>query len=326
MISDKIASNYYFHALSISFTLKKILSKHKLKGVIQSVYRNVVNFTFGNHMITAADFKQRNLPYGFLCDFSNNDLEEILKNGDIAEINSDSLIVKRRAFEISLISAVFWSPKLYLPLKRIEIPQIRLNMEYVKGQILKDYSNEGLILLIRYIPQLMETDSLGDVPFSLMERHAYDSLCMIIKGIRDRDNNLIIFAFERLVGLGFGLTPSGDDILMGLFAALIITSDQTIRSWIISVYKKAFSHIKELTNDVSLNYLNAIRHGYYPERFSNLISRIIKGNRINDIQPSLNEMCQWGGTSGCEIIIGLLIGLSLSIEFLKIEKNSFVEN
>jgi hypothetical protein len=115
----------------------------------------------------------------------------------------------------------------------------------------------------------------------------------------------------QLVGLGIGLTPSGDDILAGLLATLIITSKVEYRNWLMGLMEKLLPRIEGLTNEISINYLKAVSEGYFPERVSNLIAAMITAKSFADVQPALQEMLEWGHTSGYEITLGMVIGLLL---------------
>jgi hypothetical protein len=308
--------DFRFQAISISSRLLEIISRNKFSGSVTGVYTSAANFSFGKYLITAADITHGNLPYGFLCDFSKIDLKKTIHIGDSAEIDSDSLRISKRSFEILFQSASLWSHEFRMPIEKKDIPNILSNIGYIEQQLTQRKNLDGLAPLIRYIPQILGNISSENMHFALFGQIAYDSLCLIINSIRSQDKNALTRSIKKLVGLGVGLTPSGDDVLMGLFATLLITMKGTSRNWLVNAYRNMLVQIHELTNEVSLSYLNAIRDGYYPERFSNLVSAIIRSGKPKDIYSPLEEMLQWGSTSGSEIILGILLGFSLSIENL----------
>ena len=315
--------SYQYKAVSISSVIKNILSARGYQGSIAGVYKKAVNIKFGNYLITAADLNQRNLPYGILCDFSDIDLQNVLYDGDAAEINSERLFVRNRFFEISINSASIWSPEFYIPIQRKDVPSIKRNIEFIKKQIIQVNILDGLIPLFGFLPNLINSVSSEKISDSLLNQKAYESLRKFIKAINYFDGGLLVDEFKQLTGLGIGLTPSGDDILMGLLATLIITSKAPYRNWVMNIFDKILPQIKGLTNDVSINYHKAISQGYYPERFSNLISAIITAKSFTNVQPSMQEMLKWGQTSGYEIILGIIIGFFLSIENLKESNKPF---
>ena len=161
------------------------------------------------------------------------------------------------------------------------------------------------------MPKLIQKVALLHFPKKLLRR-----LLSIISAIRDTDARMLHEGSIQLVGLGIGLTPSGDDILAGLFAALIITSKAAYGNWLLETLEKLLPQIEGLTNDISINYFKGVSQGYFPERVSNLISAMITSKSFAAVQPALQDMLNWGHTSGYEITLGMVIGLLLSVENL----------
>ena len=87
--------------------------------------------------------------------------------------------------------------------------------------------------LCRYLPNLMNSDSCDIDESSNLVEKACKALRLIIKAMRNLDEDLLTREFKLLTGLGIGLTPSGDDILMGLMATTIITSQAAQKKWIL---------------------------------------------------------------------------------------------
>ena len=308
---------YRINAVSISSALVKILSGKSYRGTVAGVYARAVNFSFGNILVTVCDVSQKNLPYGILCDLSEIDLQGVLRSEDAAEIDSKRLYVKDSLFEISFGSAAIWDPEFFMPIQAKDVPIIQNNISQLVQHIVHLNNPDGLVPLFRFIPDLMDSKDYPGDNTSALTQIAYDALRLIITAIRNNDEQLLNAGSLQLIGLGIGLTPSGDDILAGLFAALMITSDTASRKWQIQFLGKLLPRIKGLTNEVSTNYLNAVSQGYFPERVSNLISAMITAKSFTDVQPALQDMLQWGHTSGYEITLGMVIGFLLSIENLE---------
>ena len=303
-------------AVSISSALKKILSGQSYRGTTAGVYARAGNFSFENILVTVSDVSQKNLPYGILCDLSKIDLQGVLRSDDAAEINSEKLTVRDRLFEISLRSASTWDPEFYMPIQAGDVPIIQKNIEQVVQQIVYLNNPDGLVPLYRFLSNLMNSEVYPGENSSALTQRAYDAIRSIITAIRNTDERLLSEGSVQLTGLGIGLTPSGDDILAGLFAALIITSKVEYRNWLMEFLGKLLPRIEGLTNDISVNYLKAVRQGYFPERVSNLISAMITTKSFDEVQPALQDMLQWGHTSGYEVTLGMVIGFLLSLENL----------
>jgi hypothetical protein len=306
--------NYQFNAFSISSVLKTILADRSYQGKVTGVYKRAVNISLGDFLITAIDLNQKNLPYGILCDFSKIDLQKVLSSGDAVEVDSERLLIRDRMFEISYRTASVWKPEFYLQIQAGDVPTIQKNIDQLLQLVIQENNMDGLVPLFSYIPNILNSkQSLIDGSSTLVKK-AYEALRSMINAIRIFDEGLIHKEFKQLTGLGIGLTPSGDDILAGLFATLIIISKAAHKKWFLKTLGNILPKIEGLTNDVSLNYHRAISQGYFPERFSSLIAAIVKAKSFSDLEPALQDMLQWGQTSGNEIILGMVIGFSLAVE------------
>ncbi|GHI00582.1 DUF2877 domain-containing protein [Neobacillus kokaensis] len=113
-----------------------------------------------------------------------------------------------------------------------------------------------------------------------------------------------------LVGLGPGLTPSGDDFLVGLFTAINMI-DSPFYDWrpfCEAVTKKA----RHLTNDISYTTLEKAAMGKVRESIINLVNSLIADNE-EDLILSLNKVFNIGSSSGTDIALGLVCGLEANI-------------
>jgi hypothetical protein len=302
-------------AVSISTRIRGIFPNGKYSGRVAGVYTSAANFSFGKYLITLADKTQGNLSYGMLCDLSGIDLKTIINSGDPAQIDADSLRAGNGSFEILFQVASVWSPEFRMLIEKKDIPFILANAGTIEQKLTQNKKMAGLAPLICTIPQILANIPADEMRFSILEHTAYNSLRMMINAIRSQDENALESAIKSLIGLGIGLTPSGDDILTGLFGTLAITM-KADKNWILNIYKKAISQMAGQTTDVSLNYLTATGDGYYPERFSNLVATIIRSKDAKELDTPLKEMLRWGSTSGSEIVLGMLLGFYLAVESL----------
>ncbi|MFF2450060.1 DUF2877 domain-containing protein [Neobacillus sp. NPDC058068] len=113
-----------------------------------------------------------------------------------------------------------------------------------------------------------------------------------------------------LIGLGPGLTPSGDDFLTGIFTVINMKNSPFYpqRSFCEDVLKNA----KTLTNDISYMALKKASIGKVRESIICLIASIIAGNE-EDLILSLNKVLSIGSSSGTDISIGLVCGMEANI-------------
>jgi len=108
-------------------------------------------------------------------------------------------------------------------------------------------------------------------------------------------------AVHDLVGLGVGLTPSGDDFLCGFLAGL------RCRGQVLGVDLEAGLGA---TGDISASLLRWAGLGYWPEPLIDLAVAMV-GEQASEAVLALEVLCTLGHTSGADMATGLFSGLQL---------------
>ena len=105
----------------------------------------------------------------------------------------------------------------------------------------------------------------------------------------------------RLIGRGSGLTPSGDDFLMGyLFALNVVGQDS--RTFELILFQLLDSHS---TTEVSLAYYEALRLHHTSPIWHRLI-QAIKNRSIDEVKRTVQAILKIGHTSGHDLLVGFL--------------------
>lgn len=116
-----------------------------------------------------------------------------------------------------------------------------------------------------------------------------------------------ITAALKMVGLGPGVTPSGDDILIGFLAGLwSLAGKNQPRLSFIQSFGSALLSIATQTNEISRTYLYHATQGQFSSSLSNLAAAIRWGN---DVEQAVQFAMRVGHSSGMDSVTGLLIGL-----------------
>ncbi len=101
---------------------------------------------------------------------------------------------------------------------------------------------------------------------------------------------------RRLVGLGGGQTPAGDDFLVGWLAALSARGQPLPR----------LNGLKNGTSTISASFLDAAEQGLFPAALVGLAESLVSGKGTPDAIVCLAAI---GHTSGLDAATGFLIGL-----------------
>lgn len=113
-----------------------------------------------------------------------------------------------------------------------------------------------------------------------------------------------------MVGLGPGLTPSGDDFLVGLFAVLNIAGSPCC-GWL-DGGTAVLLQVANSTHAISLAALTAAAEGRVRESIAALIESLMHGTPDTLVAP-LSRVLAIGSTSGADIVEGILAGLELNL-------------
>ncbi len=115
-----------------------------------------------------------------------------------------------------------------------------------------------------------------------------------------------------MIGLGPGLTPAGDDYLVGFMAGLWSSAGmQMERQNIIASLGRGITRQAQKTNDISRTYLVHAARGQVSSRLADLAEAIQRGEGSNRLSGIAQAAIQVGHTSGIESAAGLLAGLSV---------------
>jgi hypothetical protein len=125
----------------------------------------------------------------------------------------------------------------------------------------------------------------------------------IAEAWRDRYIQPCIKAIHETIGLGSGLTPSGDDFLTGLLASShFLDGDDPFR---IKLFRSLVPFIYHTTRPSSY-MLKAALDGHYPEPLATLLSSL-GGRGAGDLGESVDAVLGIGATSGEDMLAGVLL-------------------
>ena len=120
----------------------------------------------------------------------------------------------------------------------------------------------------------------------------------------------------KLIGLGPGLTPAGDDFVGGLLFAV----QQLGRAYPDRVRRNlarrnAFlERAHRATSQISFAILCDLAHGHGPEPMHALLLALLHGEEPAPALSATEAITRIGHTSGWDMLAGLLIGISLLVD------------
>jgi hypothetical protein len=125
------------------------------------------------------------------------------------------------------------------------------------------------------------------------------------------DPHASIDAAQKMIGLGPGVTPSGDDVLIGFLAGLYSTTGNGQgRLAFIQAFGESLSSLSIETNEISRTYLYHAIHGRFSSSMIALLDAI-KDGKEEQLVSAANNAMRVGHSSGKDSVTGLLMGLAV---------------
>jgi Protein of unknown function (DUF2877) len=151
----------------------------------------------------------------------------------------------------------------------------------------------------------------GDAPVAPLSRTVDRRGLRLARATRHFRVHEATQAVEGLIGCGPGLTPSGDDLIVGFLAGLWSTAgndpgQRTFRRALCV----AIAAAAEATGDISRVYLTQATRGRFAEPLATLATRIGDGATAGEIERLTAAALRVGHTSGRDGVLGLLLGLA----------------
>lgn len=229
------------------------------------------------------------------CRLALEHCQDLFQPGERVSFNTNGIDIGNDK-RIDLSHATRWQPDaLYLsPQRRQEI----------------DWQSLAQITLA----SVMHSSSLfyfqGDNAFyQEMSRLLQLHRAKLILALREENNCAIENEITALLGLGIGLTPTGDDYLSGLSAVLFINGHPAnkYRSLFISVLARA----RNQTTLLSAITLREAIEQRFRESIHNFIYHALNGEQ-QIIQQFINEIKKIGSSSGCDMLCGMADAFALT--------------
>jgi hypothetical protein len=119
---------------------------------------------------------------------------------------------------------------------------------------------------------------------------------------------------SSLLGLGRGLTPSGDDLILGLLLALnrrpVETPRRGVSAGIEMLNRLVIEQACKKTTALSANLIECAANGEADERLIAAVDGILTGQP--DPSECVRHLSDWGASSGVDALVGMATALTLA--------------
>jgi hypothetical protein len=310
-----MAERRIINAISVGSCALKTL-KDGAVGEVHSTFERIFNVLISGELVGIARRDVPNGPFNIITDIeSNQSMQSLVDKGERIRVDED-LLKFGKELKISLNGAAIWRPRHGVK-KPIDIELVKSNLSLLKE--LAGWRNAGFGQLVLQVEDVTSGVSFNDRQLNQVSRSGLPHIKSLVSGIKFEDLEKVRLSAKNLVGLGPGLSPSGDDLLAGLMVGL----RWTVNSFNGNVdhvdeINRTIAHVAEDTTMLGKQLLIRAAAGEVNESVENLLEAILVGHG-KDVKTAAEKVLAIGETSGVDSIVGILLGSLLGIESL----NSF---
>ncbi len=291
--------------LSHSTAIESLLDIPATRGTIQSVFPRAANLLLGGQLLTLHARETPCAPNGIVLAVQANQkplagfqarMPFFVERG---VISFPALNVR-----LSLQQSHPWSPR--PPLAPASCPTERLqdNLTRLEAILAAKAPPDGLAALASQVRETSEMRSNR----SLL-RIGSEAAQGLLEGAIQQHLPLLRQSAATLIGLGPGLTPSGDDVLIGFIAATLLLSEALGQST--ALYQRfsaeVFAIASSRTNKLSLTWMEYAGRGEVAEHLGRLFQALVLDTTFVLENVAL-EVLSSGATSGGDLLAGIILG------------------
>jgi hypothetical protein len=214
--------------------------------------------------------------------------------GEGVRLSSTRLIFP--AIEVDLSTTNVWQAPAASAASPSPDEQLRA-LRHVAREVLARNSGAGLGVLLAHLLDLPEKQALSAIEAAQLAR-----LIQLRDSLHNAPFDQATELIEGLLGLGRGLTPSGDDVTIGLL--LMLNRWQRERDWR-TLNQRAIDLAYRRTTTLSANLIECAAEGEADERLINVVDGLVAGTP--PIEECVGCVLGWGNSSGSDVLVGLAL-------------------
>ena len=307
----------YLNAQSIGLSAYDRIQIQGKIGLIHSIFQRVINITvLEDRLISLVGQEVGQGPLNILVNIPNhfNLLTIGIKRGDIVSRVGDSIVIGENVIVILTQRTELWAPTRSFKTSLQPLKTIMANIEVMRDIALVSdhFSSLGELIPFTHINGLKDskTEKLG-----LVSNLALPHISSMLKAIKSGHSQDLIRVIKHLVGLGPGLTPAADDMLLGLMISMLYISENFNETSIDvkKINKDIISIISGRTTIISEEFLREASVGKVNEAVASLMENLLT-SRQRELENYVRNVLNLGGTSGTDTVFGIILGSHLMFD------------
>jgi hypothetical protein len=275
-------------------------------SVIGSTLHGIFLLTPGKHVIFIS-YQAYRSPLTITLNNPTEKLRQV-QPGMEARLSPDRIDIYAAGIEVTLAGTPTWTPPL-----PIEEPGSREEcLQRLKQTIQLVVKANVEIGFGSFLLPLLDTEWAGVLPDE--PPNLLTEIRRLEQALREGSpQKMLAILIQRLLGLGRGLTPSGDDFIMGLLLVVnrwphLFGPLPGLAELNRQVVEKAYS----ITTSISANLIESATLGYGDERLISALDGIVTGSL--SAEECAGNLLALGASSGVDALVGITAGVLYMIK------------
>lgn len=294
--------------LSHSTAIEPMLDLPTTRGSIHSVFPRAANLLLGGRLLTLHARETPCTPNGLVLALrANQKLLGGLQPGMVFLVERGIIAIPAANLRLDLQQSQPWNPHPQLAPAVCPPEHLQAHLAFLETYLAAHASPGGLAGLA-HLDHETTIEKAAGANQPLLQT-AWTATQQLLDGISRQQLSLMREGLTMLIGLGPGLTPSGDDLLTGLIAATLLLSEPVRQP--VGFYQRlsaeALAIAYSRTNKLSITWIEYAGRGEVAEHLGRLFEALIQSD-TSLLEKAAQEVLSSGATSGGDLLAGIILG------------------
>lgn len=264
------------------------------EGKVMGLTSKGVFLLFGQRSIFLT-YSDHDSPFTIVLPNNSLSVTEITA-GDLIYYSQNDLLIPSRELTLHLQDIPVWQPSLPLPAINSGA-QIVLNSQQLANELFASFPEKGW----GFLHHPYEQDDADQQQIRQFTRS-------FTQAFQNRDLSGCMEASDHMIGLGSGLTPSGDDWLTGFLLFHTRHNQANVQkqdNFVTVLGELLVQNAYQKTTWVSANRMEASLKGWSEALFLDTIDHLFRSSLLN-LRAHLSILYNYGHSSGVDTLMGIL--------------------
>ncbi|MBH0190782.1 MAG: DUF2877 domain-containing protein [Nitrospira sp.] len=282
----------------------------RFTGVIHSVFRGACNIRLADgNLLTLLSPRHRDVPNGLrLATPSPFDFSNLVRTGQAvacrggilriagSDLSADLRCANRRHIDLACL--------------RIDLHRAAHAAAWALARRTLETEGQGdMRVLVGLAVVRAEKNCVTRIGLSAPARRVLELIPPLLHATHTLQLEQAAIPLERLIGLGPGLTPAGDDFLVGYMTGLwSCTGGNVFRLQFLASLGARLAEAAMGTNEISRAYIHSAIKGHSAEPLASLARQLDHPTGAGHVRAATQANLEIGHSSGTDAVAGLLAG------------------